>query len=85
MDEGEPALLFQLARMSIGFVESLAEQLDIAAHAFGLHHFHAGRGLRHDNRDRHAKAATVIAEPLAMIAGRGRDHAARLLFIVEMQ
>ena len=75
MDEGQPALDFQLARMRIGIVVFLAEQDDFGAVARSAYTFTCRRRLRHHDGDRHAQPLAVIGQPLRMIARRCRDHA----------
>ena len=81
MDEDIAVVRFQLPRMGIGIVEPLAMQHDMGAMAFGLGDFDHRRRHRHDDRHRNAEPAAMIGDRLGMVAGRGRDHAARPLFV----
>ena len=85
MHKGQPALHHQLARIGAGLVKSFAVQNDIAAHAFGLHHFDGRGGLGHHDRHRHTQTGAVIGQALRMVARRCSDHAALFLFIGQLQ
>jgi len=83
--EGQAQFLFQHPGMGIGIVEGFAFEHHLAADAFGLHHLHRGGGARHDDGDRHAQPGAVVRQALRMVPRRGRNHAARALFIIEQQ
>ena len=51
----------------------------------GLRHLHRRRRLRHDDDRRNAEPLGVIGDRLRVIAGRCRDHAARALFVGQLQ
>ena len=77
MDEGQAALVRDAQRLGIGLVEHLAVEDDLGAMALGLADLDGRRRGRHDDRGGDAEPAGVIGDRLAVIAGRGGDHAAR--------
>ena len=85
VDESQVQLAFHAAGIGIGLVKGLALQHHLAADAFGLHHLHGRRGLGHDYGDRHPQPGAMVRQALRMIAGAGRDHAARALFIAQLE
>jgi 3-hydroxyisobutyrate dehydrogenase len=76
MDESQPELVLQPPCVGISLVVRLALEHDLAADAFGLHDLNRRGGPGHDDGDRNPEPGAVIAEPLRVIAGRGRDHPA---------
>ena len=56
---------------------SLSEQLDLSADAFGLHHFHAGRGRGHHDGHRNAQPAPP-SQPATTSLGKCTPSSTRL-------
>jgi hypothetical protein len=83
--ESQPQFLFEQPGMFIGVVELFAFKHDLAAHRFGLHDFHRGRGLGHDDGHGNAKPRAMIAQALGMVACRRGNHAAIARFLGHQQ
>ncbi len=77
VDEDRAGLVFQLSRMSIGGVETVAMQHDVAAQRADGGDLDARRGGRHDDGGGRVATRRRQGHALRVIAGRGADDPSR--------
>ncbi len=71
--------------MSLGFGVIVAFENHLRAEFAAGDDFHQRRETRHDHGDGDAQQLAMIRQAQRMIAGRGRDHAALPLLIIQQQ
>jgi hypothetical protein len=85
MHEGQAPLLAEPVGRGRGLVIAVAVDHHLGAVGAGLLHLHERCGLGHHDGHRDAQAGGVIGQTLAMIAGRGGDHAAGAHGLIQEQ
>ena len=85
MDHGRAADDRERLRVQGRFAVGLALEDDGRTELTRAPDLDVGRCARHDDRGRHVQAPGVIRQALRVVAGRCRDHAARLLRFRQLQ